>query len=179
MPTQKTSRQSLSGKSWPRLRRVVQYLALLLFLILFVWSRRGGWPAEVVNVPMRLDPLAMLAQLLASRTLLAGSALALITVGLTLVLGRAWCGWLCPLGTVLDLFSFRRLRGRRAAPTDGWRRVKLLEALAQHTHVLLRIYAPQESDNHIGPDLCLEVGWPRREHRLIHPVGNNRNALFG
>jgi ferredoxin len=99
-------------------------VVLLVFVVLFVWSRRGGWPAEVVNIPMRLDPLAMLANLLASRALLAGSGLALLTVGLTLVLGRAWCGWLCPLGTLLDLFSFRRLRGKRAAPADGWRRVK-------------------------------------------------------
>jgi len=114
----------INRRVWPHLRRAVQYLALLLFLILFIWSRRGGWPAEVVNLPMRLDPLAMLAHLIASRTLLAGSALALITVGLTLLLGRAWCGWLCPLGTLLDLFSFRRLRGKRAAPADGWRRVK-------------------------------------------------------
>ncbi len=102
----------------------MQYLALLAFVILFVWSRRGGWPASIVNIPMRLDPLAMLAHLLASRTFLIGSTLALITVGLTLVFGRAWCGWLCPLGTVLDLFPLDRWRGQRPAPPDSWRAVK-------------------------------------------------------
>jgi polyferredoxin len=123
--TAKTSRRKhWSPRSWTRLRRAVQYIALLAFVVLFVWSRRGGWPADVVNLPMRLDPLAMLVHLIASRTLLAGSALALITVGLALVLGRAWCGWLCPLGTILDLFSLRRWRGKRQAPSDSWRRVK-------------------------------------------------------
>jgi polyferredoxin len=78
----------------------------------------------VVNVSLRLDPLAMMAHLLASRTLLVGSALALITVALTLLLGRTWCGWLCPLGTLLDLLSLRRARGGREPPTDAWRRVK-------------------------------------------------------
>ena len=38
--------------------------------------------------------------------------------------GRAWCGWLCPLGTLLDLFPLSRWRQRRPAPAEGWRRVK-------------------------------------------------------
>ena len=111
-------------RHWTTLRQLVQYGALLLFVVLFIWSRRGSWPADVVNLPMRLDPLAMLAHLLASRTILAGSALAFLMVALTLVFGRAWCGWLCPLGTLLDLFSLRRWRGRREAPADSWRAVK-------------------------------------------------------
>ncbi len=111
-------------RRWTTLRRFTQYAALLVFVVLFVWSRRGGWPGSVVNIPMRLDPLAVLAHALASRTLLAGSALALITILLTLVLGRAWCGWLCPLGTTLDLFPLRRRRDRGKGPADSWRRAK-------------------------------------------------------
>ncbi|MGQ9584556.1 MAG: 4Fe-4S binding protein, partial [Anaerolineae bacterium] len=103
-------------RCWISLRKGVQVLAFLTFLVLFVWSRRGGWPAALVNFPMRLDPLAMLAQALASRTLLVGSALALLTVALTLAFGRAWCGWLCPLGSLLDFFSLRRGKGRRVPP---------------------------------------------------------------
>jgi MauM/NapG family ferredoxin protein len=125
----------MTARRWKAARRVVQYAALLAFVALFVWSRRGGWPAELVNVPLRLDPLGMLAHLIASRTLLAGSALALVVVILTLALGRAWCGWLCPLGTVLDLFSLRRLRAAlrpkataseraASAPPEALRNVK-------------------------------------------------------
>lgn len=132
---------------WTRLRRLVQYAALLAFVALFVWSRRGGWPGTVINIPMRLDPLAMLAHLLASRTVLAGSALALITVALTFAVGRAWCGWLCPLGTLLDLFSLRRWRGKREAPADSWRGVKhslLLTILAAAllTNLTLLVFDP-------------------------------------
>jgi polyferredoxin len=109
---------------WVRARKTVQYLALVVFIGLFIVSRRGGWTGNVVNIPMRLDPLLVLASTLASRTLLAGSALALITLLLTLVFGRAWCGWLCPLGTVLDWFPFKRGREKRPDPSDAWRKVK-------------------------------------------------------
>ncbi|MDH3675869.1 MAG: 4Fe-4S binding protein [Anaerolineae bacterium] len=113
-----------SGRRWITVRQLVQGAALLAFVVLFIGSRRGGWPASLVNVPMRLDPLAVLAHLLASQVLLVGSTLALLTIGLTLVFGRAWCGWVCPLGTVLDLFSLRRWRDKRAAPPESWRAIK-------------------------------------------------------
>jgi len=113
-----------SPRRWIRLRKAVQYASLLAFVVLFVWSRRGGWPASLVNLPMRLDPLTMLAHLLASRTLLASSAVALLTVLLTVVFGRAWCGWLCPLGTILDLLSPNRRRRDRADPPTSLRGIK-------------------------------------------------------
>ncbi len=136
-----------TARHWVITRRVVQALALLAFLILFVWSRRGGWPARLVNAPMRLDPLAMLAQLLSSRTFLAGSALALTVVALTLALGRVWCGWLCPLGTLLDWFPLREWRHKRADVPSGWRGVKyglLLTILvaAAFTNLTLLILDP-------------------------------------
>jgi len=138
--------QRWSPRHWTVLRRVVQGLALAAFVALFVLSRRGGWPAQIVNAPMRLDPLAVLAHLLASRTLLAGSALALLVVALTLLLGRAWCGWLCPLGALLDLFSLRRWQAKRA-PGDAWRKAKYgllltILAAATLTNLTLLIFDP-------------------------------------
>ncbi len=126
-------RAGLTPKQWRILRKSAQNLALLVFVALFVWSRRGGWPGSVVNFPMRLDPLAMVAHLLASRTLLASSALALITIALTLLVGRVWCGWLCPLGTILDHASRLFRRGQPQTAAQSWRWIKyglLLTGLA-------------------------------------------------
>ncbi len=118
------------GHTWVRVRKAVQYLSLALFLLLFWMARPGGWAGNVVNLPMRLDPLLMLAGSLAGRVFLASSALAVGTILLTLVFGRAWCGWLCPLGTILDIFSLRRLRGKRQPPAETWRKVKYLLLIA-------------------------------------------------
>lgn len=118
------SRLSRPFSRWVIARKIMQGIALVSFLALFIASRRGGWPANLINIPMRLDPLAVLAHLIASRTLLAGSALALIIVALALLAGRAWCGWLCPLGTVLDLFPLKRWRKNRPEPSNNWRAVK-------------------------------------------------------
>ncbi len=115
------ARWAWNRRRWVTLRKAIQGLSLMIFLLLFLGSRQGGWPASLVNVPMRLDPLLMLAQTIAGGVLLLGAALALVTVVLTLVFGRAWCGWLCPLGTVLDIFSLRHLRGKRPLPSDTLR----------------------------------------------------------
>lgn len=109
---------------WITARKVVQYLSLLAFVTLFIGSGKTDWSGSLINLPLRLDPLLILANLLASRAFLAGSALALAVVILSLIFGRAWCGWLCPMGTVLDLFSLKRGRGKRAAPSENWRGVK-------------------------------------------------------
>ena len=95
---------------WVLARKTLQTLALAAFLTLFVAAGRAGWGQELAPLVMRIDPLAVLAHLLSSRIFLAGSALALIPVLLGLMAGRAWCGWLCPLGTLLDVFSL-----------SGWR----------------------------------------------------------
>jgi ferredoxin len=118
------ARKSRRRIAWGVIRKTVQGLSLAAFVGLFVWSRRGGWPPSVVNIPMRLDPLAMLGHVLSSRTVLLSSSLALLVLLLTLVRGRMWCGWLCPLGTVLDLFSLRWWRGAREVPPESWRKLK-------------------------------------------------------
>jgi polyferredoxin len=109
--------------TWVHSRKSVQVLALLVFVILFLQSRPEGWPGDLVNIPIRLDPLAVLAHLLSSKTFLAGSSLAIVTLLLTLAAGRAWCGWLCPLGTVLDIITPARKK-ESVEPAEKWRVVK-------------------------------------------------------
>lgn len=114
---------TLPKRAWTTTRKVVQTLFLLMFLIFFIAAPKNNWSGSLTNVPLRLDPLIGFANLLASRVLIAGAALGLVTLVLTLVFGKAWCGWICPLGTILDLFSLDRWRMNRVPP-DRWRGVK-------------------------------------------------------
>ena len=119
-------RTSLFGPStW---RAAGQILFLLLFLIVFVKTDYSGvdelnWAANLI---FRIDPFLAAAAMLATRTVIALMLPALLTLGLTLIFGRFFCGWVCPMGSLID--ASRRLTGRSAAslPQPGRRRIKYL-----------------------------------------------------
>jgi polyferredoxin len=111
-------------RGWVTARKFTQTIAFLVFLALFFGFRTWGWDANIANLALKLDPLTMAAYTIASRTLQASALLGLIVIVLTLVFGRAWCGWLCPLGSILDLFSLKRIRGKRNPPPESWRKIK-------------------------------------------------------
>jgi polyferredoxin len=53
-------------------------------------------------------------------------AWALIIVMLTIVVGRVWCGWICPTGTLLEWISFRQTRTNARMISPRLRLVKYL-----------------------------------------------------
>jgi polyferredoxin len=116
-------RRRFISRPWTSLRKFIQALALLAFLALFVIAR-GETPGSTTNIFLRLDPLLVLVNLLATKVLVAGATLALITLALTFVTGRSWCGWLCPLGTVLDWIPLHHWTKGKWNPGDHWRGVK-------------------------------------------------------
>ena len=77
--------------TWARWRRVRQLVQILLF-VFFVYllfaalQRRVAFP--LADLFFRLDPLGALGAMLASREWIPKLGLALLTVGLTLLLGR-------------------------------------------------------------------------------------------
>ena len=95
---------------------IIRRCSQLFFLALFIyvlWSTT--YPLKGIFSPTLLfnvDPLVMVVASLSARVLLAGSFLAILTVIATLIFGRFFCGWICPLGTVIDMAGALRKRHR-------------------------------------------------------------------
>ena len=92
-------------------RRTIQILFFLIFLGLFLLN---AFPFErnyPVDFFLRLDPLVAIGTMLASRTIIVDLWPAAILLGLSIIIGRFFCGWICPFGTTIDIFS--RLRKKQ------------------------------------------------------------------
>jgi MauM/NapG family ferredoxin protein len=92
---------------WRWWRRAAQLLSLLAFFWLFRRTEYSGVDqlAGGENIFFRLDPLVGAAAMLAARHFIALFWPAMVLAILTVVLGRFFCGWICPLGSLLDYFQ--------------------------------------------------------------------------
>jgi len=98
-----------------QLRRVSQGIFLLLFIIFiyqtefaFTSAKNPGevsGPSSWLNLFFNIDPLSGVATGLSSWLLYGSLALGLIILLGTVFFGRFFCGWICPLGTVNQMFS--------------------------------------------------------------------------
>lgn len=78
-----------------------------------------------VQLFFRLDPLIAMSNALASRALYRGLLWSLVVVIPTLLLGRFFCGWICPLGSIHHFFSSRtseRKRGMQLIESNRYKR---------------------------------------------------------
>ena len=100
-------------------RRLSQGLFLAIFIVLFLHTDYQGQDeiSGAVNLLFRFDPLIALAATLATRTFIVLVVPAIFLLLSCLVLGRWFCGWACPMGTLLD-FS-RPLVGKKSFPTPA------------------------------------------------------------
>ncbi len=113
-----------SARRWQRARQITQIISLLLFLYLVIATARRGTALLPGDLYLRFDPLAALAAQIGGRHLLGRLAPALLTFALAFVVGRAWCGWICPLGTVIDYVMPRRRRRQADEPPVHLRSIK-------------------------------------------------------
>jgi polyferredoxin/formate hydrogenlyase subunit 6/NADH:ubiquinone oxidoreductase subunit I len=114
----------MSWHAWRRVRQAVQIISFVFFiyLIFSVVEKRSA--PTLANIFFRFDPLSATASMLASRAWIPKLGLALVTVGLTILIGRAWCGWICPLGSLLEWVSFKKARNRAKMISPKLRLVK-------------------------------------------------------
>lgn len=121
--------------SMENLRRVVQVLAFAAFVYLFLATVGVYDPGArqivlgsraPIDTFFRIDPLLGLAAMAATRQVIEVMLLyGLPVVVLTVLAGRFFCGWICPMGTCLDacdrIFFARR---KAAAPVTALKNTK-------------------------------------------------------
>ncbi|MFP4144218.1 MAG: 4Fe-4S binding protein [Phycisphaeraceae bacterium] len=113
---------------WRWSRRLTQLGFVIAFLVMFrltELSLYGDAPPGWVNAWFRIDPLVAASAMLAARAFIATLLVSLIVLALTALVGRAFCGWVCPLGTLLDWF------GPAARVGKGWRKRRKAKRLGQ------------------------------------------------
>jgi polyferredoxin len=133
------ARKTIRVLVWVRRASQVGFFALFSYF-LFQTAFRGSFAASS-DAPVRLplpveafllaDPFVAAMTLLSTKTVYLGLLWSVGLLGLTLVVGRVFCGWICPFGTLHHFFGWllpsRRGRGAarvEANKTHGYQRAK-------------------------------------------------------
>ncbi len=89
--------------------RLSQYVFLFLFLLLFVTTEYRGKDeiSLAINSFFRANPLVVISYFISTFQLLPIFLPGIMMTLATVVLGRFFCGWICPLGTIIDLITPR------------------------------------------------------------------------
>jgi polyferredoxin/formate hydrogenlyase subunit 6/NADH:ubiquinone oxidoreductase subunit I len=87
--------------------RIFQYLFLAVFLFLFVHTEYRGKDeiSVAINSFFRTNPLVVLSYLFSVKTLVFILLPGILMLIFSALLGRFFCGWICPLGTTIDLLT--------------------------------------------------------------------------
>jgi polyferredoxin len=87
------------------LRRISQGIFLLIFLFLFVQTESKG--NDMLGYPVKIfldfDPLIFATTMLSAHDAAKAFYLSLSLIVVTIILGRVFCGWICPLGTLNNI----------------------------------------------------------------------------
>ncbi len=156
-------------------RRLVQsgVFALFFFLFLNTEYKDSDQLPYAVNIFLRFDPLMGWAAALADRSFIWLMWPSLLMAALTLIFGRFFCGWICPLGSVLDfsgLFFGKKRRGvsnQKALRNAKFGILALLAGSSLFTLQLVFLFDP----------LCILI---RSLALSLYPAANLAlNAFFG
>ena len=122
------------------IRRLTQAIFLLIFLWLFLQTESRG--ANELGYPVKIfleaDPLIYITTVLSARQFYAPFLLAFIVLLMTVLLGRVFCGWICPLGTLHNMAGSLKKKRLSAKPYNlyHWKYILLIFLLISSAFTL-------------------------------------------
>ncbi|UCD08699.1 MAG: 4Fe-4S dicluster domain-containing protein [Dehalococcoidales bacterium] len=124
-----TIERHTSSRKWIWVRRSSQAFFLVLFSLLLILTIQGISGRLPYDLFFHLDPLNGIVSMISARTVIIPMLLGLITIVSAIIIGRAWCGWVCPLGTVFDWIPSRRT-SVKGPVSSRWSKVKYMLLIA-------------------------------------------------
>ena len=122
-------------------RRISQIFFLLLFLWFCIVATLGvelwqlrGWP---VNWLLQLDPLVAVGSVLSTQTIYRGLLWALVTLVLTIILGRFFCSWVCPFGTIHHFVGYLGRRRKSVSANIALNQYHISQSIKYYLLVFL------------------------------------------
>jgi len=112
-----------------RIRRVTQIIVLIIFIYLII-ETADPLTKEHTEIFLRLSPLSNILTVIGTRHFVFEHMIpGIIVLVISLFMGRFFCGWICPLGTTIDIADklIPSARGR-SMPDHKWKYM-LLTAL--------------------------------------------------
>lgn len=125
------------GDSWLNLTRIttirivaqtVVFGLFLSFALLTTFANLDRFPGlkHLVSKVLEIDPLVSIATAITTHTVYKGLLWSLIILVPTLFLGRFFCNWICPYGTLHHFIGwlFRKLRPKETIEVNRYRRIQ-------------------------------------------------------
>jgi polyferredoxin len=126
-------------------RRISQAFFFTLFFWFCIVSTVGdklwqlrGWPVDLF---LWLDPLAAIGTALTTHTLYRPLLWALVTIVLTIILGRFFCGWLCPFGAIHQFVGYLANRRKTTAQRIQLNKYRKAQAIKYFILIVLLFMA--------------------------------------
>lgn len=113
-------------------RYALQFISLTFFIFLFIRLLYPlEWQSSMLQLFSWLDPWLLLSHLRWQHTFPVLGLLSLLTIISTLLLGRVFCGWLCPFGALLMLVDkvSRAILKNKAFKKITWAKTKVIKSL--------------------------------------------------
>ena len=86
-----------------KIRLAVQILVFIVFICLLIYADPIAEKDGTVDIFLRMSPLSAIGAMVAAKEFIVRYWPAIIVLVSSLFLGRFFCGWICPLGTTLDV----------------------------------------------------------------------------
>jgi len=91
------------GSTNYKIRLAVQILVFIVFICLLIYADPIAEKDGTVDIFLRMSPLSAIGAMVAAKEFIVRYWPAIIVLAASLFLGRFFCGWICPLGTTLDV----------------------------------------------------------------------------